>query len=107
MEGLAETVENVSLAQLQDTDSCQLVVGYTAAQNDHYLAVYSLSEGHPAHHSGSSSTSSIWWKISPAAVVRHLAHICPRRRTAVCKSNCLPADREGSFRQVAVNGLSR
>ena len=40
VEGLAETVENVSLAQLQDTDSCQLVVGYTAAQNDHYLAVY-------------------------------------------------------------------
>ena len=45
VEGLAETVENVSLAQLQDTDSCQLVVGYTAAQNDHYLAVYSYENG--------------------------------------------------------------
>ena len=45
VEGLAETVENVSLAQLQDTDSCQLVVGYTAAQNDHYLAVYSYQDG--------------------------------------------------------------
>ena len=45
VEGLAETVENVSLAQLQDTDSCQLVVGYTAAQNDHYLAVYSYQKG--------------------------------------------------------------
>ena len=45
VEGLAETVENVSLAQLQDTDSCQLVVGYTAAQNAHYLAVYSYQNG--------------------------------------------------------------
>ena len=35
----------VPLKYLPDTDSCQPVVGYTAAQNDHYLAVYSYQDG--------------------------------------------------------------
>ena len=39
VEGLADTVESVGLAQLQPGDATQLVVGYTAAQGDHYLAV--------------------------------------------------------------------
>ena len=40
VEGLADTVENVRLAQLRAGDASQLVVGYMAAQGDHYLAVY-------------------------------------------------------------------
>ena len=38
-EGLADTVDSVGLAQLQPGDASQLVVGYVAAQGDHYLAV--------------------------------------------------------------------
>ena len=45
VEGLADTVESVGLAQLQPGDATQLVVGYTAAQGDHYLAVYSYTDG--------------------------------------------------------------
>ena len=45
VEGLADTVENVSLAQLRSGEACQLVVGYMAAQGDHYLAVYAYTEG--------------------------------------------------------------
>ena len=33
VEGLADTVENVRLAQLRAGDDCQLVVGYVAAQD--------------------------------------------------------------------------
>ena len=44
-EGLADTtVESVGLAQLQPGDATQLVVGYTAAQGDQYLAVYSYTD---------------------------------------------------------------
>ena len=45
VEGLADTVENVRLAQLQPGNAVQLVVGYMAAQGDHYLAVYSYENG--------------------------------------------------------------
>lgn len=45
VEGLADTVETVSLAQLRSGEACQLVVGYMAAQGDHYLAVYAYTEG--------------------------------------------------------------
>ena len=45
VEGLADTVENVRLAQLRAGDDCQLVVGYVAAQGDHYLAVYAYNDG--------------------------------------------------------------
>lgn len=45
IEGLADTVENVALAQLQYGGATQLVVGYTASQGDSYLAVYSYAAG--------------------------------------------------------------
>ena len=41
VEGLADSVDNVRLAQLQAGSTSQLVVGYAASQDDHYLAVYS------------------------------------------------------------------
>lgn len=69
VEGLADTVETVSLAQLRSGEACQLVVGYMAAQGDHYLAVYAYTEG-SCPPSWSSPTSSIWWRISPAAGIR-------------------------------------
>ena len=45
IEGLADTVDNVRLAQLQDGSSMQMVVGYLASQGDSYLAVYSYENG--------------------------------------------------------------
>ena len=45
VEGLADSVDNVRLAQLQDGNAVQLVVGYLAAQGDSYLAVYSYEHG--------------------------------------------------------------
>ena len=45
VEGLADSVDNVRLAQLQAGGTAQLVVGYAASQDDHYLAVYSYENG--------------------------------------------------------------
>ena len=104
VEGLAETVENVSLAQLQDTDSCQLVVGYTAAQNDHYLAVYSYQEG---------TLSTILEQQYEQYLVENITGgssqdliLMSTQEDGSVQIELLTADREGSFRQVAVNGLS-
>ena len=104
VEGLAETVENVSLAQLQDTDSCQLVVGYTAAQNDHYLAVYSYQDG---------TLSTILEQQYEQYLVENITGgssqdliLMSTQEDGSVQIELLTADREGSFRQVAVNGLS-
>ena len=104
VEGLAETVENVSLAQLQDTDSCQLVVGYTAAQNDHYLAVYSYQDG---------ALSTILEQQYEQYLVENITGgssqdliLMSTQEDGSVQIELLTADREGSFRQVAVNGLS-
>ena len=43
--GLADSVDNVRLAQLQAGGTAQLVVGYAASQDDHYVAVYSYENG--------------------------------------------------------------
>ncbi|MFR1571360.1 MAG: hypothetical protein ACLSTW_00145 [Faecalibacterium sp.] len=45
VEGLADSVDNVRLAQLQAGGTAQLVVGYAASQEDRYLAVYSYENG--------------------------------------------------------------
>ena len=45
VEGLADSVDNVRLAQLQAGGTAQLVVGYAASQDDHYVAVYSYENG--------------------------------------------------------------
>ena len=104
VEGLAETVENVSLAQLQDTDSCQLVVGYTAAQNDHYLAVYSYQKG---------TLSTILEQQYEQYLVENITGgssqdliLMSTQEDGSVQIELLTADRKGSFRQVAVNGLS-
>ena len=104
VEGLAETVENVSLAQLQDTDSCQLVVGYTAAQNDHYLAVYSYQDG---------TLSTILEQQYEQYLVENITGgssqdliLMSTQEDGSVQIELLTADRKGSFRQVAVNGLS-
>ena len=104
VEGLAETVENVSLAQLQDTDSCQLVVGYTAAQNDHYLAVYSYQEG---------TLSTILEQQYQQYLVEDITGggsqdliLMSTLEDGGVQIELLTVDKEGSFQQVAVMGLS-
>ena len=104
VEGLAETVENVSLAQLQDTDSCQLVVGYTAAQNDHYLAVYSYQDG---------TLSTILEQQYEQYLVENITGgssqdliLMSTLEDGGVQIELLTVDKEGSFQQVAVMGLS-
>ena len=104
VEGLAETVENVSLAQLQDTDSCQLVVGYTAAQNDHYLAVYSYQDG---------TLSTILEQQYEQYLVENITGgssqdliLMSTLEDGGVQIELLTVNRDGSFQQVAVMGLS-
>ena len=104
VEGLAETVENVSLAQLQDTDSCQLVVGYTAAQNDHYLAVYSYQDG---------TLSTILEQQYEQYLVENITGgssqdliLMSTQEDGSVQIELLTVNRDGSFQQVAVMGLS-
>ena len=103
VEGLAETVENVSLAQLQDTDSCQLVVGYTAARMTTIWRCTPIRRA-PCPPFWSSSTSSIWWKYHGGSSQDLI--LMSTQEDGSVQIELLTADREGSFRQVAVNGLS-
>lgn len=52
VEGLADTVENVRLAQLRAGDDCQLVVGYVAAQGDPLSGRVCLQRRAALHHFG-------------------------------------------------------
>ena len=104
VEGLAETVENVSLARLQAADACQLVVGYTAAQKDHYLAVYSYENG---------TLSTILEQQYEQYLVENITGgssqdliLMSTLEDGSVQIELLTADREGGFQQVAVTGLS-
>ncbi len=70
IEGLADTVDNVRLAQLQDGAATQLVVGYLAAQG---TAIWRCTPTRTARSMPfwNSPMSSIWWRISPAAATRN------------------------------------
>ena len=104
VEGLADTVESVGLAQLQPGDATQLVVGYTAAQGDHYLAVYSYTDG---------VLSTILEQQYQQYLVEDITGggnedliLMSTLEDGGVQIELLTADRKGSFRQVAVNGLS-
>ena len=104
IEGLADTVDNVRLAQLQDGAATQLVVGYLAAQGDSYLAVYSYQDG---------TLSTILEQQYEQYLVENITGgssqdliLMSTQEDGSVQIELLTADREGSFRQVAVNGLS-
>ena len=104
IEGLADTVDNVRLAQLQDGAATQLVVGYLAAQGDSYLAVYSYQKG---------TLSTILEQQYEQYLVENITGgssqdliLMSTQEDGSVQIELLTADREGSFRQVAVNGLS-
>ena len=80
------------------------MVGYTAAQNDHYLAVYSYQKG---------TLSTILEQQYEQYLVENITGgssqdliLMSTQEDGSVQIELLTADREGSFRQVAVNGLS-
>ena len=104
VEGLADTVENVRLAQLRAGDDCQLVVGYVAAQGDHYLAVYSYTDG---------VLSTILEQQYQQYLVEDITGggnqdliLMSTLEDGGVQIELLTVDKEGSFQQVAVMGLS-
>ena len=104
VEGLADTVESVGLAQLQPGDATQLVVGYTAAQGDHYLAVYSYTDG---------VLSTILEQQYQQYLVEDITGggnqdliLMSTLEDGGVQIELLTVDKAGSFQQVAVMGLS-
>ena len=104
VEGLADTVESVGLAQLQPGDATQLVVGYTAVQGDHYLAVYSYTDG---------VLSTILEQQYQQYLVEDITGggnqdliLMSTLEDGGVQIELLTVDKEGSFQQVAVMGLS-
>ena len=104
VEGLADTVENVRLAQLQPGGANQLVVGYMAAQGDHYLAVYSYTGG---------ELTTILEQQYEQYLVEDITGggnqdliLMSTLEDGGVQIELLTVDKEGSFQQVAVMGLS-
>ena len=104
VEGLADTVDSVGLAQLQPGDASQLVVGYVAAQGDHYLAVYSYTDG---------ELSTILEQQYQQYLVEDITGggsqdliLMSTLEDGGVQIELLTVDKEGSFQQVAVMGLS-
>lgn len=104
VEGLADTVDNVRLAQLQDGNTIQLVVGYLASQGDSYLAVYSFTNG---------EVNAILEQSYEQYLVEDITGggnedliLMSTLEDGGVQIELLTVDREGTFQQVAVMGLS-
>ena len=104
IEGLADTVENVRLAQLQAGDGSQLVVGYMASQGDRYLAVYSYTGG---------EVTAILEQPYEQYLVEDITGggnqdliLMSTLEDGGVQIELLTVDRDGMFQQVAVMGLS-
>ena len=104
IEGLADTVDNVRLAQLQDGNAVQLVVGYLAAQGDSYLAVDSYEHG---------EVNAILEQSYEQYLVEDITGggnedliLMSTLEDGGVQIELLTVNRDGSFQQVAVMGLS-
>ena len=104
IEGLADTVDNVRLAQLQDGGAVQLVVGYLASQGDSYLAVYSYEHG---------EVNAILEQSYEQYLVEDITGggnedliLMSTLEDGGVQIELLTVDRDGMFQQVAVMGLS-
>ena len=104
VEGLADTVENVRLAQLQPGNAVQLVVGYMAAQGDHYLAVYSYENGELATILEQQYEQYLVEDITGGGSQDLI--LMSTLEDGGVQIELLTVDKEGSFQQVAVMGLS-
>ena len=92
----------MGLAQLQPGDATQLVVGYTAAQGDHYLAVHSYTDG---------VLSTILEQQYQQYLVEDITGggnqdliLMSTLEDGGVQIELLTVDKEGSFQQVAVMG---
>lgn len=104
VEGLADSVDNVRLAQLQAGSTAQLVVGYAASQDDHYLAVYSYENG---------EASAILEQAYEQYLVEDITGggsedliLMSTLEDSGVQIELLTVDKDGSFQQVAVMALS-
>ena len=104
LEGLADTVDTVRLARLQAGGSTQLVVGYVASRGDNYLAVYSYENG---------ELSAILEQSYEQYLVEDITGggnqdliLMSTLEDGGVQIELLTVDRDGSFQQVAVMGLS-
>ena len=104
VEGLADTVDNVRLAQLQAGGTAQLVVGYAASQDDHYLAVYSYENG---------EVSAILEQAYEQYLVEDITGggnedliLMSTQEGSGVQIELLTVDKDGRFQQVAVMALS-
>ena len=104
VEGLADTVDNVRLAQLQVGGTSQLVVGYTASQEDRYLAVYSYENG---------EVSAILEQAYEQYLVEDITGggnedliLMSTQEDSGVQIELLTVDKDGRFQQVAVMALS-
>ena len=104
VEGLADTVEDVRLAQLQPGNAVQLVVGYMAAQGDHYLAVYSYTNGELATILEQQYEQYLVEDITGGGNQDLI--LMSTLEDGGVQIELLTVDKEGSFQQVAVMGLS-
>lgn len=104
VEGLADTVENVRLAQLQPGNAVQLVVGYMAAQGDHYLAGYSYENGELATILEQQYEQYLVEDITGGGNQDLI--LMSTLEDGGVQIELLTVDKEGSFQQVAVMGLS-
>ena len=102
VEGLADTVENVRLAQLQPGNAVQLVVGYMAAQGDHYLAVYSYENGELATILEQQYEQYLVEDITGGGNQDLI--LMSTLEDGGVQIELLTVDKEGSFQQVAVMG---
>ena len=104
IEGLADSVDTLRLAQLQAGGATQLVVGYVASQGDHYLAVYSYQGG---------ELSAILEQSYEQYLVEDITGggnqdliLMSTLEDGGVQIELLTVDKEGTFQQVAVMGLS-
>ena len=101
---IRDRVDTVRLARLQAGGSTQLVVGYVASRGDNYLAVYSYEDG---------ELSAILEQSYEQYLVEDITGggnqdliLMSTLEDGGVQIELLTVDRDGSFQQVAVMGLS-
>ena len=104
VEGLTETVDTVRFARLQEGGADQIIVGYTAQQEDNYLAVYAYQDG---------SIEAVLAEPYDQYIVEDITGtgyedliLMGSDEQGVSQIKLVISDREGGFRQAAVMGLS-
>ena len=104
MEGLADSVDTVRLAQLQAGGATQIVVGYVASQGDHYLAVYSYAGGRLDAILEQSYEQYLVEDITGGGNQDLI--LMSTLEDGGVQIELLTVDKEGAFQQVAAMGLS-